>query len=91
MNQQILFNDNVDIHWDERLIIFYGQWAGQMIPCIVTFDALQKRTEQPLNTEAQIQSAFEMYRFELEEEAETLIEEEAFDPQGQIWLTTQAY
>ncbi|QIZ78188.1 DUF1488 family protein [Ferrimonas lipolytica] len=86
MNQQILFNDLLDIKWQQGTVAFSAQWGGSSVLCLIGIDQLAKRSGQTIGNAEQAGVVFEQLRFELEEEAEILIEDEAFDAQGRIWL-----
>jgi len=84
MNQDILFAD-IQL-WDnqKQAVNFPAQQAGALITCWVSLSWLQKKVEQPLNEEADILATFVANRFDLEELAEVMIEEEEFNSVGDI-------
>lgn len=84
MNQDILFADIQ--HWDhaKQAVSFPAQQAGALITCWVSRTWLEQRAAQPLHHEADILAAFAASRFDLEELAEDLIEDEAFNAEGAI-------
>lgn len=84
MNQDILFAD-IQL-WDsqKQAVNFPAQQAGALITCWVSLSWLQKKVEQPLNEEADILATFAANRFDLEELAEVMIEEEEFNSVGDI-------
>lgn len=84
MNQSILFPDMQS--WDEELqaIIFPAQQSGALIECLITQTELERLSEQSVTNSQQALEVFAQYRFDLEELAEALIEEEEFNSQGQI-------
>jgi len=84
MNQDILFAD-IQL-WDsqKQAINFPAQQAGALITCWVSLSWLQKTIEQPLNEESDILATFAANRFDLEELAEVMIEEEEFNSDGDI-------
>ncbi|KLV04995.1 DUF1488 domain-containing protein [Photobacterium ganghwense] len=86
MNQNILFPDLQQ--WDEQqqAVMFPAQQGGSLIACWVSLQWLVQHCQQPLSTEAEIMAAFGQYRFDLEEIAEDLIEEEAFNQDGEIHI-----
>ncbi|GAA5193978.1 DUF1488 domain-containing protein [Ferrimonas gelatinilytica] len=86
MNQQVQFNEQVHLHWDQGWLQFDALMAGHKVPCLITLEELARRWGQPLNEPELVSVAFEQLRFDLEAEAEGLIEDEAFDTQGRIWL-----
>ena len=84
MNQSILFPDIQS--WDEvsQSVNFSAQQSGALIECFVTKQKLEKLSGSELDTEQAVLSAFIDYRFDLEEIAEELIEDEAFNEEGHI-------
>ncbi|WP_404970241.1 DUF1488 domain-containing protein [Vibrio campbellii] len=84
MNQSILFPDMQS--WDEasQSINFAAQQAGALIECYVTKQKLEKLSDSLIETEQAAIKVFTDYRFDLEEIAEELIEDEAFDEEGHI-------
>ncbi|EGR3222372.1 TPA: DUF1488 domain-containing protein [Vibrio parahaemolyticus] len=84
MNQSILFPDMQS--WDEvsQSVNFVAQQSGALIECCVTKQKLEKLSGSELDTEQAVISAFIDYRFDLEEIAEELIEDEAFNEEGHI-------
>lgn len=84
MNQSILF---ADIHsWDEehQVVVFPAQQAGALIECVVSLAELSRLSGQAIDSGQQALALFAEWRFELEERAEALIEDEAFNQRGQI-------
>ncbi|ELB1484766.1 DUF1488 domain-containing protein [Vibrio parahaemolyticus] len=84
MNQSILFPDMQS--WDEvsQSVNFTAQQSGALIECFVTKQKLEKLSGSELDTEQAVIAAFIDYRFDLEEIAEELIEDEAFNEEGHI-------
>ncbi|MDF2155114.1 DUF1488 domain-containing protein [Vibrio sp. CAU 1672] len=84
MNQSILFPDIQS--WDEasQSVSFPAQQSGALIECYVTKHKLAKISGSIIETEQQALSAFGDCRFDLEEIAEELIEDEAFNQEGHI-------
>lgn len=84
MNQSILFPDVQT--WDEGLqaVVFPAQQAGALIECVVTLAELSRLSAQPIDGEQQALAIFQTLRFDLEEIAEALIEEEDYNQRGQI-------
>ncbi|WP_045485232.1 DUF1488 domain-containing protein [Vibrio owensii] len=84
MNQSILFPDMQ--FWDEasQSINFAAQQSGALIECYVTKQKLEKLSGSLIETEQAAIKVFTDYRFDLEEIAEELIEDEAFDEEGHI-------
>ena len=84
MNQSILFPDMQS--WDQvsQSINFAAQQAGALIECYVTKQMLEKLSGSQIETEQAAIDAFIDFRFDLEEIAEELIEDEAFNEEGHI-------
>ncbi|EEX35273.1 MULTISPECIES: DUF1488 domain-containing protein [Vibrio] len=84
MNQSILFPDMQ--HWDDHLqaIVFPAQQSGALIECVVTLNQLEVLAGQKLQGAEQALVCFSQHRFDLEELAEELIEDEAFNQSGQV-------
>ncbi|GAB7229222.1 DUF1488 domain-containing protein [Vibrio rotiferianus] len=84
MNQSILFPDMQS--WDEvsQSVNFAAQQSGALIECYVTKQKLEKLSGSLIETEQAAIKVFTDYRFDLEEIAEELIEDEAFDEEGHI-------
>ncbi len=84
MNQSILFPDIQS--WDElsQSVCFPAQHSGALIECYVTKTKLVKISGLEIENKQQAVAAFIASRFDLEEIAEELIEDEAFDDEGHI-------
>ncbi|GAL08096.1 hypothetical protein JCM19237_6868 [Photobacterium aphoticum] len=84
MNQDILFDDRQT--WDEtrQAVSFPALQGGQLISCWVTRAWLEQYCQRTLATEEAVLVAFSECRFDVEDEAEALIEDEAFDQDGDI-------
>jgi len=84
MNQSILFPDIQS--WDEvsQSVNFSAQQSGALIECFVTKQKLEKFCGSVFDTEQAVIAVFIDYRFDLEEMAEELIEDEAFNEEGHI-------
>jgi hypothetical protein len=84
MNQSILFPDIQS--WDEssQSIHFPAQQSGALIECYVTKQQLSKMIGLDIEDEQKAVEAFLALRFDLEEMAEELIEDEAFNEEGHI-------
>ncbi|MEF1335769.1 DUF1488 domain-containing protein, partial [Vibrio rotiferianus] len=79
MNQSILFPDMQS--WDEvsQSVNFAAQQSGALIECYVTKQKLEKLSGSAIGDEQAAIEAFVDFRFDLEEIAEELIEDEAFN------------
>ncbi|NVC96081.1 DUF1488 domain-containing protein [Vibrio natriegens] len=84
MNQSILFPDIQS--WDDlsQSIHFPAQQSGALIGCYVTKQKLSKMSGLDIEDEQEAVEAFLALRFDLEEMAEELIEDEAFNEEGHI-------
>ena len=84
MNQSILFPDIQSWDEDKQAVLFSAQQAGALIQCLVSITGLEKLSGQTVGNEQQALEVFSQYRFDLEELAEELIEEEEFNSEGNI-------
>ena len=84
MNQSVLFPDLQD--WDDtkQLVVFPAQVQGANIQCRISLSRLTKLYGEKLNGEAEVLAAFEVYRFDIEDKLEELIEQEMFDEDGGV-------
>ncbi|MGK8175346.1 DUF1488 domain-containing protein [Aeromonas dhakensis] len=86
MNQGILFPELADWQPHEQRIHFPAQQMGALVDCYISRRRLEKMTGLSLAREEDILRAFESVRFDIEEMAEKLIEEQAFAEDGAIYL-----
>ncbi len=84
MNQSILFPDMQEWNSELEAVIFPAQQSGALIECVVTVKELVKISGTSINSEKEALDVFADVRFDLEELAEELIEDEAFNQFGQI-------
>ncbi|MDW6002291.1 DUF1488 family protein [Vibrio mangrovi] len=84
MNQSILFPD--DQSWDEasQQVHFPAQCQGALVECIVAVSELEQISGQKIAGREDALSIFSQYRFDFEELAERLIENEEDNALGQI-------
>lgn len=87
MNQSILFPDIQSWQAERQQICFPAQQAGALIECVVNTQVLARLSGTQVEGELQALSAFNQLRFDLEEMAEELIEEESFNSLGQIEIS----
>lgn len=89
MNQSILFPDRQ--HWDEEraAVCFPAQQAGALIECVVSQAVLESYAQQSITSCQHAIELFEQWRFDLEEQAESLIEDEMFNSRGEIELNQE--
>ncbi len=86
MNQGILFSDLMEWQADEQRVRFPAQQMGALIDCYISLRRLERMTGLALTREDDIARAFESVRFDIEELAEKLIEEQEFAEDGAIYL-----
>ncbi|MCG7491316.1 DUF1488 domain-containing protein [Vibrio sp. Of14-4] len=87
MNQSILFSDMQTWNEAKQVVLFPAQCCGALIQCQISKKALEKMSGCLLNDEQHILTVFSQFRFEIEELAEALIEDEAFDQTGMIEIS----
>lgn len=76
MNQVIQFIDRTE--YAAGVLTFYAQVNGLLVPCILVTG---EREEQ------KAKAHFEKHRFDYEDAAERLIEEEAYNSRGEIEIS----
>ena len=86
MNQGILFPDLMEWQAGEQRVRFPAQQMGALINCYISRRRLEKMTGLSLVKEEDILRAFESVRFDIEDIAEKLIEEQEFAEDGAIYL-----
>ena len=86
MNQGILFPELADWQPHEQRIHFPAQQMGALVDCYISRRRLEKMTGLSLAREEDILRAFESLRFDIEDMAEKLIEEQEFAEDGAIYL-----
>ncbi|PJC85169.1 DUF1488 domain-containing protein [Vibrio sp. HA2012] len=86
MNQSILFPDVQDWNDDLQAITFPAQQSGALIECVITLDKLSQLAETEVSAGEEALQQFKLLRFDIEELAEELIENEEFNPEDQIEL-----
>ncbi|NOH97429.1 DUF1488 family protein [Vibrio sp. 99-70-13A1] len=86
MNQSILFPDIQD--WDEasQSIIFPAQQSGALIECVMSIKELSQLSGKGIEDGDQALVVFSELRFDIEELAEELIEEEEYDSSNRIQI-----
>jgi hypothetical protein len=87
MNQSVIFTDLIDV--TDAGVSFYAQQQGQNITCRISFSQLGVFTQEVNCHSGNAKALFEEYRFDMEDWAELLIAQEAFDERGEIQLTSQ--
>jgi hypothetical protein len=78
VNQAIQFIDRVEYESAQEVIIFYAQVSGMLVQCVINIKALK------LTAKNEALTHFEKYRFDYEEQAEQLIEDESYNSAGEI-------
>jgi len=94
MNQTILFSDNETYQSEQQQVEFQAQSEGQLIHCAISLETLKalhrQQSELPSlleNDDAQLALAiFDALRFDIEDLTEQLINQQAFDLDGKIYL-----
>ncbi len=81
MNQAIQFIDHIEFNSHLKRITFFAQASGLMIDCIINTEKFNFKNE------AAATEYFEQHRFDYEELAEQLIDDEQYNSAGQIELT----
>ena len=86
MNQSILFPDIQD--WDEenQSIIFPAQQSGALIECVMSIEELSRLAGKDIEEGDQALVIFSELRFDIEDLAEELIEEEEYDSSNRIQI-----
>ncbi|MDN2664772.1 DUF1488 domain-containing protein [Psychromonas sp. 14N.309.X.WAT.B.A12] len=90
MNQNILFSDNEYYNHDLQQVEFHAQCQGRLIHCVIswiTLNALDQPNTPPATANERAALAlFEAARFDIEDLAEALINQQAFNDNGSIEL-----
>ncbi|WP_217511697.1 DUF1488 domain-containing protein [Vibrio metschnikovii] len=84
MNQAILFTDDQQWNEQQQAVEFSAQQSGALIRCFICLSELQSWSGGMITTPQQALTAFSEWRFDIEERAEQLIEEECFTSAGMI-------
>ncbi|NOH85127.1 DUF1488 domain-containing protein [Vibrio sp. 03-59-1] len=86
MNQSILFADIQT--WDQHksVVTFPAQQAGALIECSISLEMIERLSGISVDGEQQTLQVFSSIRFDIEELAEELIENEEFNERGEIEL-----
>lgn len=86
MNQAILFSPNALWNSEREMVEFHAQQSGMLIYCFVTTQKLKQLASIDSISAENAISVFESLRFDLEELAEELIEDEQFSQDGTVIL-----
>ncbi|MGF1722777.1 DUF1488 domain-containing protein [Vibrio kyushuensis] len=84
MNQSILFPDIQDWNEEKKVISFSAQQSGALIECSISVSQLERLSDKKIVSTQLALEIFKEYRFDIEELAEELIEQEEFDTSGSI-------
>ncbi|PQJ83136.1 DUF1488 family protein [Aliivibrio sifiae] len=84
MNQSILFSDDAQWNEETQTVLFSAQQMGNLIQCGVTTSWLESESGEQIINDSDALRIFEEYRFDVEEQAEALIEDEEFNASGEI-------
>ncbi len=85
MNQAIQFPDREAWRDDLLAVCFPALVSGMQLNCAITGETLAKRFGG--ETPAQWLALFQEHRWDLEEEAEQLLQQQLEDDQGWVWLS----
>lgn len=86
MNQSVIFTDTTNWAAGLASVHFTAQQQGMNINCYISLTSLSELSGQVIEKPASALVVFEQYRFDIEDKAEALIEIEAFDEQGRIFI-----
>ena len=90
MNQAILFSDNERYNSPLQQVEFEAQCQGALITCIISVDNLfqlnDKSAELQDTSDTEVLRLFESSRFDIEDIAEQMINDQAFNEDGKVYL-----
>jgi hypothetical protein len=78
MNQAIQFIDRLEFRKSANQLVFFAQVSGMLVECVIAVGGLD------LVDDSHAACYFEKNRFDYEERAEQLIEDESYNSAGQI-------
>ncbi|MGI2106079.1 DUF1488 domain-containing protein [Shewanella frigidimarina] len=84
MNQSVIFTDQV--YPETNQVKFIAQQQGININCYASFSVISELCDKQVVSGSNVVCLFEQCRFDLEDQAEALIEQEAFNDSGDIIL-----
>ncbi|CAM7641638.1 DUF1488 domain-containing protein [Citrobacter sp. Cpo142] len=84
MNQAIQFPDREEWRTDVSAVVFPAMVHGMQLTCAISGEMLASRFGG--DTPEQWLEIFQQHRWDLEEEAEGLIQDQQEDAQGWVWL-----
>jgi len=83
MNQAIQFPDREEWNAEKEAVCFPALVNGMLLTCAISAEALHQRFGQ-----GEAMTLFTAHRWDIEEEAETAILNEASDAQDWVWLAS---
>jgi len=87
MNQSILFSDDLTVELDNQCVRFSAQQMGSLINCSVSFSWLEEESGESVCSQEKASEIFNQLRFDIEDTAEALIEDEEFNASGEIEIS----
>jgi len=90
MNQAILFSDNEQYQPQQQAVTFQAQCQGALITCYISVAHLYQLNEQTPpshSSETAVMALFEAARFDIEDLAEMMIQQQCIDQAGQVDLS----
>ena len=84
MNQSILFPDMQSWNEVQQVVTFPAQQSGALIECLIRVVVLESLSGCDIKSGEQALEVFAQNRFDIEELAEELIEEEEYNASGKI-------
>ena len=84
MNQAIQFPDREEWRTDVSAVVFPAMVHGMQLTCAISGEMLASRFGG--DTPEEWLEIFQQHRWDLEEEAEGLIQDQQEDAQGWVWL-----
>lgn len=85
MNQAIQFPDREEWSDSEQALCFPAMVNGILLTCMMSSETLALRFGG--DSPAQWLASFQQCRWDLEDEAEQLIQQQQEDAQGRVWLS----
>ncbi|QYJ86102.1 DUF1488 domain-containing protein [Shewanella mesophila] len=82
MNQSVIFGDSCQWDTDRSSVHFVAQQQGMTIDCYINLAALLALSGLEEAQPQQVIALFEQFRFDIEDRAQELIDQEAVDEQG---------
>ncbi|MCH1926521.1 DUF1488 domain-containing protein [Shewanella sp. C32] len=86
MNQQLLFNDDAQAEPKRQAVICSAMDGGMRIHCVITVSYLAQLGAK-VDDVSEWLAAYEDYRFDIEDQLEAMIAQEAFNAAGEVELS----